>query len=127
MLLSFYLFSRSVLSWDVASVEDINEDSLAMFTILEPKVDILVVGIGDRIQDSCVYRTLIPLSRKLKLSMEILPTEQACATFNFLNSEGRFAVGAMIPPKTLIPTDDDIAQTKLRYQNIYEIEEPLKF
>jgi NADH dehydrogenase [ubiquinone] 1 alpha subcomplex assembly factor 3 len=32
------LFARTVLSWNVSSHEDINEESLSLFTTLEPKI-----------------------------------------------------------------------------------------
>lgn len=90
--------------------------------ILEPKLDLVVLGIGDPPKNLKVYQDLLPFSRKHKLTFEILPTEQACATFNFLSSEGRHVAGALIPPETITPTGDDLLQTKLRYQNLYETE-----
>ncbi|XP_041047440.1 NADH dehydrogenase [ubiquinone] 1 alpha subcomplex assembly factor 3-like isoform X2 [Carcharodon carcharias] len=41
---------QAVLQWDVGSYKDISEDSLALFYILEPNIEILVLGMGDRIQ-----------------------------------------------------------------------------
>ncbi|CAH2013310.1 unnamed protein product [Acanthoscelides obtectus] len=120
---SMVIFPRSVLSWAVDDVSEINEESLCLFSILEPKVDILVIGIGDKIENNDFYRRLLPFSRKFRISFEILPTVQACSTFNFLNSEGRNVVGAMIPPKDIKPTDDDHVNTKLRYENLYETED----
>jgi NADH dehydrogenase [ubiquinone] 1 alpha subcomplex assembly factor 3 len=32
------IFPRTVLSWNVGSVDDINEDSLSLFCMLEPKI-----------------------------------------------------------------------------------------
>lgn len=36
-----------VLSWNVSGDEEINEKSLELFTILDPKPDVLVVGFGN--------------------------------------------------------------------------------
>ncbi|KAJ8960899.1 hypothetical protein NQ318_020198 [Aromia moschata] len=116
------IFPRSVLSWDVGSISDITEESFSLFTIIEPKLDILVLGIGDKPENFNFYRKILPFSRKFNIPLEILPTEQACSTFNFLNSEGRYVAGAMIPPKSISYTDDDELQTKLRYQSIYSKE-----
>jgi hypothetical protein len=32
------IFPRTVLSWNVGSVDEINEDSLSLFCLLEPKI-----------------------------------------------------------------------------------------
>ncbi|KAJ3653909.1 hypothetical protein Zmor_013134 [Zophobas morio] len=119
---SMVIFPRSVLSWSVTNCDEITEESLSLLTILEPKLDILVVGTGDPQQDLSFYRKIIPFSRKYRIAFEVLPTEQACATFNFLSSEGRNIAGALIPPQTLTVDQDDELQTKLRYQNLYERE-----
>jgi len=41
VLIIYYNF-RTVLSWNVKGLEDINEKSLAIFKYLEPKIDVLV-------------------------------------------------------------------------------------
>jgi len=56
---------------------------------------------------------------KYHISTEILTTEQACATFNFLNAENRYIAGALIPPLTLQPTDDDVVMSKKRQKLLY--------
>lgn len=104
----------------MSSIEEITEDSLKLFTVLEPKLDIIVLGYGDQQKDLNFYRNLVPFSKRNRLTFEILPTEQACATFNFLTSEGRYVAGALIPPHNIAPTDDDVLQSKMRYQNLYD-------
>ncbi|KAJ8968590.1 hypothetical protein NQ314_002256 [Rhamnusium bicolor] len=116
------IFPRSVLSWNVESVTDITEEAFSLFKIIEPKFDIIVLGIGDKVDNFNFYKKLLPFSRKFKIPFEILPTEQACATFNFLSSEGRHVAGAMIPPHNIQATEDDELQSKLRYQNLYEVD-----
>jgi NADH dehydrogenase [ubiquinone] 1 alpha subcomplex assembly factor 3 len=56
---------------------------------------------------------------KYHISIEVLTTEQACATFNFLNAENRYIAGALIPPLTLRPTDDDVLMSKKRLKRLY--------
>lgn len=112
--------SRSVLSWNISGVEDINEESLHLFTILEPKLDLIVLGIGDTLQDRTFHKRIFPLLKSKRMNIEILPTESACATFNFLNSEGRCVAAALIPPKVIKTSDDDLVRTKMRYENLYE-------
>ncbi|KAF5282727.1 hypothetical protein FQR65_LT02724 [Abscondita terminalis] len=115
------IFPKTVLSWNVGNVTDITEDSLHLFTVLEPPLEIIVIGIGDH-YDRNLQKSLFPFMQKHKINLEILPTQQACATFNFLNSEGRYVAGAMIPPQIIHTTDDDLHRSKLRYQNLYETE-----
>lgn len=118
----FLFFGRSVLSWNIKDINDINEDSLCLFSILEPKLDIIILGIGDQINDLKLTSRIFAFMQKHKINFEILATEQACATFNFLNAEGRCVAGAMIPPETIKVTEDDELATKLRYQNLYQLE-----
>ncbi|KAK4879470.1 hypothetical protein RN001_007616 [Aquatica leii] len=113
------IFPRTVLSWNVGTVKDITEESLSLFTILEPALEILVIGIGDRF-DRHLQRSLFEFMKKYKMNVEILPTEHACSTFNFLNSEARYVAGAMIPPQNFQTSDDDVYKSKTRYQNLYE-------
>lgn len=111
-----------MLSWTVNDVNDINEESIILFPLIEPKLDILVIGIGDKSEDTSIFKKLFPLSKKYRLNLEILPTDQACSTFNFLNSEGRFVAAALIPPLHIDTTDEDLLRTKLRYQSLYEVD-----
>lgn len=110
-----------MLSWAVGSPHDITEESLSLFPLIEPKLDIIVLGIGDKAKDLTFYRKLLPFAKKHKLNVEVLPTDQACSTFNFLSSEGRYVAGAFIPPQNINTTDDDLLRSKLRYQRLYEV------
>ncbi|KAI4468439.1 nuclear protein e3-3 [Holotrichia oblita] len=114
------IFPRSVLSWNVGKPDDIDEESLCLFTVLEPKIDILVVGVGDKVHDLSFHKKLFPFARKHNINLEILPTDQACSTFNFLNAEGRYVAAALIPPEVIDSTDDDVLKSKMRYQSLYE-------
>lgn len=107
-----------MLAWNIEDISEVKEDSLSLLKILEPKIDILVLGTGDKIANHNLFAEFIKFSRKYRISFEILPTESACPTFNFLNAEGRNVVGALIPPKTITLTDDDIYTSKVRYQDI---------
>ncbi|CAD7012442.1 NADH dehydrogenase [ubiquinone] 1 alpha subcomplex assembly factor 3 [Ceratitis capitata] len=114
------IFPRSVLSWNVSSLEDINEDSLSFFCTLEPKIDILIVGIGDQPVSHDLSKIIIEFMKKHKINVEILRTEQACATFNFLNAESRMVASALIPPLHISYNENDILQSKLRKKELYE-------
>lgn len=92
------VFPRSLLNWNVADANDINEKSLSLFTILEPRLDIVVIGVGSKeMKEKFNAFPIIRYLRSKRISAEVLPTEQALATFNFLNSEQRYVAGAFIP------------------------------
>lgn len=114
--------SRSVLSWNIKELSDIDENSLQLFTVLEPKLDLVILGVGDKQEDLTFQKRIYPWMKARKLNVEILTTESACSTFNFLNSEGRFIAAALLPPKTIVSTEDDVYRSKLRYQNLYQNE-----
>ncbi|DBA04527.1 TPA: hypothetical protein N0F65_011075 [Lagenidium giganteum] len=82
--------------WKPRRFEDITKDSLSVFTVANPPIEILVLGCGPRIQ-----RSLDPeLKEYLKVNgivVEYLDSLNACATFNILNAEDR-KVGAAILP-----------------------------
>lgn len=42
------VFPNAVLSWRVMDILEVNERSLSLFTIIEPKPEIVIVGYGDR-------------------------------------------------------------------------------
>lgn len=69
-----------------------------------------------------MYYKLHQIGKKWKISFEILTTEHACTTFNFLNTEGRNVAAALIPPKYFTASMDDELQTRLRYHNLYEVD-----
>ncbi|GAB0087990.1 NADH dehydrogenase [Sergentomyia squamirostris] len=101
------IFPRIALSWNVGCFEDVNEASLRLFTVLEPKIDILVLGVGDEKITPDISKNIMNFIRKYRINVEVLQTDKACSTFNFLNSEGRVVAGALIPPRAVKITDDD--------------------
>lgn len=86
--------------------------------------DILLVGLSDF---QANQTKLIPVIQEIKkfCNIEVLPTERAIAAFNFLVSEGRVVGAALLPPAKITFTDDDHQQSRLRRQEIYDID-PLK-
>ncbi|XP_049838750.1 NADH dehydrogenase [ubiquinone] 1 alpha subcomplex assembly factor 3 [Schistocerca gregaria] len=117
------IFPKSVLSWNVSGPDEINEDSLCLFFLLEPKIDLLVLGIGDATYDINLRKRVADIVKQHRINLEVLPTERACSTFNFLNAEGRYVAGALIPPVHIRPTDDDVRITKLRRKKLLSDED----
>lgn len=125
------VFPNAVLSWKVMDFLQVNERALSIFTIIEPKPDIVIIGYGDRpntairkpridydIDDEreekmeneyrlvekrnkevAVHCAKLALTmRQKKINLECMPTEDACAAYNYLVSEDRLVAAALIPP-----------------------------
>jgi hypothetical protein len=80
----------------------------------------LIIGYGDTgLQKKNLDRTFLALRKKCKMNIEILPTPKAIATFNFLSSDKRWVAAALIPPRFIKLTDDDVTLAKKRHHSIY--------
>jgi len=112
------IFPRTVLGWDVENSDGVTPESLVMFTLLEPKLDILIIGVGD-VGRKIPVETLKMLRQK-KINFEILSTDHALSTFNFLNYERRCVAAALIPPRKIVHRMEDIARNKLNKKRLYE-------
>ncbi|XP_038219889.1 NADH dehydrogenase [ubiquinone] 1 alpha subcomplex assembly factor 3-like [Zerene cesonia] len=112
------IFPRTVLSWQVHNADEITAESLTFFRLLVPKIDLVILGLDSKERQT--LNSVFRASREAKLNVEILPTEHACSTFNFLNAEGRSVGAAMIPPKHIELNEDDMLVSKLHYGKLYE-------
>ncbi|KAM9443678.1 NADH dehydrogenase [ubiquinone] 1 alpha subcomplex assembly factor 3 [Clarias gariepinus] len=86
----------AVLQWNVGSHEDITVESLSLFYLLQPGVEVLVLGTGARTER--LDPNVLSFIRKKGIAVEVQDTPNACATFNFLISERRITAAALIPP-----------------------------
>ncbi|XP_045386241.1 NADH dehydrogenase [ubiquinone] 1 alpha subcomplex assembly factor 3 [Lemur catta] len=90
------LLPHSVLQWNVGCHQDITEESFSLFWMLEPGIEIVVVGTGDRTER--LQCQVLRAMRERGIAVEVQDTPNACATFNFLCHEGRVTGAALIPP-----------------------------
>ncbi|KAM6160705.1 NADH dehydrogenase [ubiquinone] 1 alpha subcomplex assembly factor 3 [Erethizon dorsatum] len=90
------LLPHSVLQWNVGSHRDITEESFSLFWMLEPRIEIVVVGTGNRTER--LHSLVLQAMRQRGIAVEVQDTPNACATFNFLCHEGRVTGAALIPP-----------------------------
>lgn len=111
------------MSWNIDNYEEINEKSLSLFCILEPKIDVLVIGSGDQVITPKFSATIMGFMRKYGINVELLPTEQACTTFNFLNGEGRMVAAALIPPLLLSVGEADYVRYQIDRKNVLQIDD----
>ncbi|XP_029989247.1 NADH dehydrogenase [ubiquinone] 1 alpha subcomplex assembly factor 3 [Sphaeramia orbicularis] len=86
----------SILQWNVGSHRDITEESISLFHMLEPRIEILVLGTGAKLER--INPSVLALLKRKGIAVEVQDTPNACATFNFLTSERRIAAAGLIPP-----------------------------
>lgn len=86
---------KAILQWNVGSPKDICLESFALFHMIVPRIEILVVGTGDRVER--LDPSILKAMRAKGVAVEVQGTANACATFNFLTSERRVAAAALIP------------------------------
>ncbi|XP_039971556.1 NADH dehydrogenase [ubiquinone] 1 alpha subcomplex assembly factor 3 [Xiphias gladius] len=86
----------AILQWNVGSCKDITEESVSLFHMLEPRIEILVLGTGARLER--INPSVLALLKTKGIAVEVQDTPNACATFNFLTSERRMAAAGLIPP-----------------------------
>ena len=115
-----FSFHRTVLSWNIEDYTKINEQSLSLFYALEPKIDLLILGIGDMKTTPEFSKKIMSFMKKYNINVEVLPTEQACATFNFLNAEGRMVGAGLIPPVSITINENDLMRTQTRVNPLFD-------
>ena len=91
------ILPKSYFSWKVKSSCDINVESLQLFTVVEPRIEILVIGTGEKV--SQLSKDVKMYLKKFNISYEVLDTANACATYNFLLEESRITGALLIPPE----------------------------
>ncbi|XP_065408963.1 NADH dehydrogenase [ubiquinone] 1 alpha subcomplex assembly factor 3 isoform X4 [Chrysemys picta bellii] len=90
------IIPRAILQWNVGSYQDITKESLVLFRLLEPRIEILVLGVGDKVER--LEPGVLKFMRECGIAVEVQDTPNACATFNILISERRATAAALIPP-----------------------------
>uniref|UniRef100_A0AC34G0A7 NADH dehydrogenase [ubiquinone] 1 alpha subcomplex assembly factor 3 n=1 Tax=Panagrolaimus sp. ES5 TaxID=591445 RepID=A0AC34G0A7_9BILA len=116
-------FPKTCLSWRVLTPDDITPESLELFFMLQPKIDILVIGVGERKDLDAVRERVAPVCKEHKIGLEIMPTEDAISIFNYLNSEMRYVAAALYPPRELHVTDYQYGRALSYLQSWDEIDE----
>uniref|UniRef100_A0A1I7XCG4 Carn_acyltransf domain-containing protein n=1 Tax=Heterorhabditis bacteriophora TaxID=37862 RepID=A0A1I7XCG4_HETBA len=68
------LFPKTALSWRVHTPDDISPKALSLFASLDPKIDILVLGVGDKKHIDKVRRKVAEFLKKHRIGLEIMDT-----------------------------------------------------
>jgi uncharacterized protein len=91
---SILISSTQARAWDVARPQDATVDALGPLLAVEPELEILLFGTGDRMGPP-----MPELRAALKargIALEIMATGAACRTYNVLVAEGRRVAAALI-------------------------------
>jgi len=114
------IFPTAVLRWCITSAAQITEESLALFTMLDPKPDLIVIGHGEdyNIRNPVDVKVILSLKKK-GIPLEILSTEKAVSTYNYLLEEGRVVAAALIPPRYISPNPISTATRKIAQGDIF--------
>lgn len=91
--------------------------------MVQPKMDTVIIGIGDKPVTAKIAKAILEMTRKYGINIEILTTEVACTTFNFLNQQGRMVGAALVPPRNIKISDHDVIATADRDGKLFRAEE----
>lgn len=91
---SVLVFPERTVPWAVQCAEEITFEALAPVLEAVPKVEILLVGCGDR--QAMIPERIRDEMRRAKVSVETMSTGAACRTYNVLLAEERRVAAALI-------------------------------
>lgn len=92
---SLIAIGNLILSWSPKRISDVTADSLAMFQLIRPIPEILLLGTGRQVQH--VDPELRRFIRSTGMKLEAIDSRNAASTFNILNEEGRIVAAALLP------------------------------
>ena len=91
---SVLVFPERTLAWPVVAFEAVTPESLADVATADPKIEILLIGAGPKMQ--IVPAALRNHFRMLGIMIDMMDTGAACRTYNVLMSEDRRVAAALI-------------------------------
>ena len=104
---SVILMPTKFLLWNARRFEDITVDSLSMFSVLSPTLEVLFIGCGERVP-SMLPREISEHFRERGIVVEATSTMNAASTFNLLNGEGRNVGAALLTLEPVDPIDMEL-------------------
>ncbi|XP_045166005.2 NADH dehydrogenase [ubiquinone] 1 alpha subcomplex assembly factor 3-like [Mercenaria mercenaria] len=90
-------FPRNALKWKIFRPSDINERSLSLFSLITPKLDLVIIGTGSHKQE--LSKDTIKFLRQNRINFEVMASDKAVAAFNFQNNDQRWIAAAILPPE----------------------------
>jgi uncharacterized protein len=112
---SILLFPNSFLQWKIRDISELSIDSLRIFTLLYPSLQILLIGTGNSMlfPHEPKAQGITDFFRKHGVKVEFLSSNVAATTFNFLNQEDRNVAAALLP---LLPQDMEEDERNMIYR-----------
>jgi uncharacterized protein len=99
---SVLLFPRFMLLWAPKTLADITVDSLRPLALVRPKLDLLVLGTGNSVEQ--LSAPVLKYLDELGVLVETCRSAEAVATFDMLNAEDRAVAAAIL---ACVPNDWD--------------------
>ena len=94
---SLLLLPHLSLLFDVPTLQHLTPQSLELFRLIDPPVELLLIGSGERVE-----RIPPDAQRWLEqqaIAPEVFTSRTACSTFNFMVQERRAVAALMFPPR----------------------------
>lgn len=101
---SVLLFRKSFLLWNARTFKDITIESLSIFAMLHPTIEVLFIGCGE-VQPSRLPPDLVQHFKVKGIVIEASTSINAAATFNILISEGRNVAAALLTNQPIDPNE----------------------
>ena len=92
---SIILLPKTFYIWDVKRFEDITIESLSVFTLIHPTIEVLFIGCGVNVPGRPNPEIVKGMKEK-GIIVEFSSSINAASTFNVLNAEGRNVAAALI-------------------------------
>eukprot|EP01016_Furgasonia_blochmanni_P055391 TRINITY_DN9256_c0_g1_i5.p2 TRINITY_DN9256_c0_g1~~TRINITY_DN9256_c0_g1_i5.p2 ORF type:complete len:274 (+),score=58.25 TRINITY_DN9256_c0_g1_i5:128-949(+) len=92
---SLILFPKQIFLWDVTSAADIRAHSFDILDVIKPYPHYIIIGTGKEyypIEESFFVRF-----KQRGIRVDLVPTFEACSTFNVCNEDGINVAGFFIP------------------------------
>jgi len=99
---SVILLPKSFFLWNARTYEDITLESLAVFPILHPTIEVLFIGCGENVP-GVLNPEITSFFKSKGIIVEAQNSVNAASTFNVLNSEGRNVACALL---TILPVPE---------------------
>ncbi len=91
---SIIVIPERTLTWNQATATDLAFEDLAPVLEVEPPIDVLLIGCGERM--AMLPKSLREKLREAGIGTDIMDTGAACRTYNVLVSEDRRVAAALI-------------------------------
>ncbi|KAJ1448661.1 NADH dehydrogenase 1 alpha subcomplex assembly factor 3 [Pelagophyceae sp. CCMP2097] len=106
---SIIAMTFGALLWSPRTLAEITLESVAIFTVMHPRPDLVVIGGGTTAERRLTH--VREYLREEGIGLEMMDTYNALNTFNILNAEGRQVAGALLTlqPREFYATVRDLS------------------